>query len=83
ESRSYSGARVGVRSHVMVNSQDTERPLLTPDEARRLPEDDALVFVAGHAPIYAKKIRFFEDRTFAERARIAPQRDSEPVAAHV
>jgi type IV secretion system protein VirD4 len=70
ESRSYSGARVGLRSHVMVNTQDTERPLLTPDEARRLPDGDALVFVAGHAPIYAKKIRYFEDPTFAERARL-------------
>ena len=72
ESRSYSGKRVGLRSHVMVNAQDTERSLLTPDEARRLPEDDALVFVAGHAPIYAKKIKYFQDKTFAERARVAP-----------
>jgi type IV secretion system protein VirD4 len=83
ESRSYSGARIGVRKNVMVNSQDTERALLTPDEARRLPGDDALVFVAGHAPIYAKKIRYFEDPTFAERARIAPERDAERVTANV
>jgi type IV secretion system protein VirD4 len=72
ETRSYSGRRVGVRSQVMVNAQDTERPLLTPDEARRLPEDDELIFVAGHAPIYAKKIRYYDDPTFAERAAIAP-----------
>ncbi|MBD5657549.1 MAG: type IV secretory system conjugative DNA transfer family protein [Candidatus Eremiobacteraeota bacterium] len=86
ESRSYSGRRVGVRAHVMVNSQDTERPLLTPDEARRLPDDDALIFIAGRAPIYAKKIRYFQDRTFTERARIAPPATvpaTERVAEHV
>jgi type IV secretion system protein VirD4 len=71
ETRSYSGSRIGIRSHVMVNSAETQRPLLTPDEARRLPDDDALIFVAGHAPIYGKKIRYFVDPTFAERARIA------------
>ena len=71
ETRSYSGARVGLHSHVMVNAQETERPLLTADEARRLPDDDALIFVAGHSPIYGKKIRYFKDPVFAERARVA------------
>jgi type IV secretion system protein VirD4 len=70
ETRSYSGARIGVRSQVMVNSTETQRPLLTPDEVRRLPDDDALIFVAGHSPIYGKKIRYFRDPTFAERARV-------------
>jgi type IV secretion system protein VirD4 len=72
ESRTYSGRRIGLRSQVMVNGQDTERALLTPDEARRLPEDDELIFVAGHAPIYAKKIRYYDDPTFAQRAAIPP-----------
>jgi type IV secretion system protein VirD4 len=70
ETRSYSGARIGIRSQVMINAQETQRPLLTPDEARRLPDDDALIFVAGHAPIYGKKIRYFADPTFAQRARV-------------
>jgi type IV secretion system protein VirD4 len=74
ETRTYSGRRIGMRSQVIVNAQDTQRALLTPDEARRLPDDDQLIFVAGHAPIYAKKIRYFEDPTFAERAAIpAPE----------
>ncbi len=71
ETRSFSGKRVGVRNHVMVNVQETERPLLTPDEARRLPSSDSLIFVAGHPPIYAKKILYYEDAVFAERSRIA------------
>jgi type IV secretion system protein VirD4 len=71
ETRSYSGSRIGVRSHVMVNSTETQRPLLTPDEARRLPDDDAIIFMAGHAPILAKKIRYYQDPTFTQRSRIA------------
>ena len=72
ESKSYSGGRVGVRMHVMQNVQETERPLLTPDEARRLPVDDMLIFLAGSAPIYGSKIKYYEDRTFRTRAEIAP-----------
>jgi type IV secretion system protein VirD4 len=72
ETRSYQGSRFGLRNQVVVNSQDSERPLLTPDEARRLPEEDALIFVAGNPPIYGKKIRYYKDATFAARARIAP-----------
>lgn len=72
ETRSYQGSRFGLHNQVVVNLQDSERPLLTPDEARRLPDDDALIFVAGHPPIYGKKIRYYKDATFAARARIAP-----------
>jgi type IV secretion system protein VirD4 len=71
ENKSFSGKRVGVRNQVMVNVQETERPLLTPDEARRLPAEDSLIFVAGHPPIYAKKIVYYEDPTFSQRARVA------------
>ena len=72
ETKSFSGGRVGVRMHVMQNVQETERPLLTPDEARRLPTDDMLIFVAGNAPIYGSKIKYYEDPTFKKRAEIAP-----------
>jgi type IV secretion system protein VirD4 len=70
ETRSYSGRRLGLRNQVMANVQETERPLLTPDEARRLPEDDALIFVAGYPPIYGKKIRYYIDPTFSARAKV-------------
>jgi type IV secretion system protein VirD4 len=71
EQRTYSGGRFGFRGAVQVAVSESERPLLTPDEARRLPPDDALVFVAGHAPIYGRKIKYFEDPTFSARAAIA------------
>ncbi len=70
EQRSYSGGRFGWRSNVQVSVAETERPLLTPDEARRLPPDDALIFVAGHAPIYGRKIKYYEDGVFSERAKV-------------
>ncbi len=71
EQRSYSGGRLGIRGNVQVSVSESERPLLTPDEARRLPPDDALVFVAGHAPIYGRKIKYYADPTFSERSKIA------------
>ncbi len=70
EQRTYSGGRFGWRGNVQVSVAETERPLLTADEARRLPEDDALIFVAGNAPIYGRKIKYYEDATFLERAKI-------------
>lgn len=70
--RSYSGNRLGVPMHVVAAEQEILRPLLTPDEAMRLPPEDSLIFVAGHAPIYGKKIRYYEDPTFSARAKIAP-----------
>ena len=70
--RSYSGSRLGMPMHVSVAEQEVARPLLTADEAMRLPADDAIVFVAGHAPIYGRKIRFYQDATFAQRASVAP-----------
>jgi type IV secretion system protein VirD4 len=88
EQRSYSGGRFGFRGNVQVSVAETERPLLTPDEARRLPPDDALLFVAGHAPIYGRKIKYYEDATFSQRAKIAPPAPAsegapeEAVAAH-
>jgi type IV secretion system protein VirD4 len=70
ETKSYSGTRMSVRMHVMANVQETERDLLTPDEARRLPPDDSLIFVAGQSPIYGKKIKYYEDPTFARRSKL-------------
>lgn len=80
EQRSYSGGRLGFRGNVQISVADTERPLLTPDEARRLPPDDALVFVAGHAPIYGRKIKYYEDATFSARAKVALPAAQETVA---
>lgn len=41
------------------------RPLLAPDEVRRLPDTSLLLFMSGCAPVLAAKVRFYVDREFA------------------
>ncbi|MCP5111579.1 MAG: type IV secretory system conjugative DNA transfer family protein, partial [bacterium] len=76
EQRSYRG---GVFAPHHVSQHQTRRRLLTPDEAMRLPQDDALIFVAGHPPIRGTKIRYFEDRELSRRAGLAPPTNSDVV----
>lgn len=47
------------------SEQRTGRALLTPDEVRMLPRDEQLLFVTGHPPIRATKLRYYEDSEFA------------------
>ena len=69
--RNYAGHRLAPwLAHVMVSRQETARALLTPGEVMQLPPADELVLVAGTPPIRAKKLRYFEDGTFA--ARVLP-----------
>jgi len=69
--RNYAGHRLAPwLAHVMVSRQETARALLTPGEVMQLPSTDELVLVAGHAPVRARKLRYYEDRTF--KARIVP-----------
>lgn len=63
-------------------SQETSRPLITPDEAMRLraplkndsgeitEAGDMLVFVAGHAPVFGTQSLFFIDPTFRDRSKM-------------
>ena len=80
-----SGKRFGpLADHFSQIANETQRPLLTADEAMRLrgPEKgegdeitapgDVLVFVAGHAPILGTQSLFFRDQRLLERAQIAP-----------
>lgn len=64
---------------ITVSEPSMQRPLLTPDEAMRLPDDAALIFAAGHPPIYASKIRYYEDAELNERSRIAPPAHSDRI----
>src|SRR5438552_9858927 len=73
EARTYTGNRLSpVLLHVMASEQELRRPLLTPDEVMRLPDDTALIFVAGRAPIYGRRIRYYEDPVFTDRASVSP-----------
>jgi type IV secretion system protein VirD4 len=74
--RNYAGHRLSPwLSHVMVSSQETARPLLTPGEVMQLPPTDELVLVSGLAPIRAKKLRYYEDRNLS--TRVAPALDKD------
>jgi len=78
EQRTYTGSRFALwLPHVIASEGETQRPLLTPDEALRLPQGsdedprdpgDLLVFVTGQRPVHGKKIRFYADPEFRRRA---------------
>ncbi|HGM5077156.1 TPA: conjugal transfer protein TraG [Serratia marcescens] len=66
--RNYAGHRLAPwLGHLMVSRQETARPLLTPGEVMQLPPDEAVVMVSGHAPIKAKKLRYYADANFQRR----------------
>ncbi len=78
EVRTYTGHRISPwLGHVIAAEQESQRPLLTPDEALRLPEDIALIFAHGCPPIYGRKIRYHGDPTFEARAKIPPPQNSD------
>ena len=49
-------------------------------EVMRLPDDAALIFVAGRRPIYGRRIRYYEDPVFADRAGVPPPVESDRLA---
>jgi type IV secretion system protein VirD4 len=55
------------------------RPLLSPDEVRRLPDGEALIYVAGCAPIRGERAPYFQDPELARRAAVAPPEESDRV----
>ncbi|HEV3457426.1 MAG TPA: type IV secretory system conjugative DNA transfer family protein [Thermoanaerobaculia bacterium] len=48
------------------------RPLLSADEVRRLPDGEALIYVAGCAPIRGERIPYWRDPELARRAALPP-----------
>jgi len=69
--RQYSGNRMHIMlQNVNTNEQIVGRPLLTADECMRLPPDDEIVFVAGTAPIYCQKIKYYADAAMAARTAL-------------
>jgi type IV secretion system protein VirD4 len=53
-----------------MGEHDIKRPLLTPDELMQLPQDVALIFKNGIAPIYGRKIYYYQDRIFQEQSSL-------------
>ncbi len=78
-----SGRRTSaILGQVSRTTQETQRPLLTPDECLRMPgpkknaqgqiteAGDMLVYVAGCPAIYGRQPLYFQDATFAARAAV-------------
>src|SRR5690606_30272905 len=51
-----------------VSRAETERPLLEPGEIRALPDDQQLVFIAGHRPLRTQKLQYDRSQPFRRRA---------------
>jgi len=76
EQLQYSGNRLSVMlQNVNTSEQVVGRELLTADECMRLPPDDELVFMAGHAPIYCQKIKYYADKQLSERMKMGAAPD--------
>jgi len=54
-----------------ISRGEVERPLLEPGEVRALPDEVQLVFVAGHRPLRARKLKYDRTAPFRRRAAIA------------
>ena len=80
----YVSARLGTKTvQVRSRSQSQDwrtttatsyvpRPLLPPEEVRRLDGGQAILFKEGARPVRARKLRYFSDRTFAPLLLPAP-----------
>jgi type IV secretion system protein VirD4 len=58
--------------HRSTSRSEIERPLLEPGEIRALPDDRQLIFVAGHRPLRARKLRYDRREPFRSRAALPP-----------
>ncbi len=70
-----------------VSRSEIERPLLEPGEIRSLPDDQQLVFVAGHRPLRTEKLLYDRREPFRSRAEATPpdqgmQVDAPPRTPH-
>jgi type IV secretion system protein VirD4 len=68
-------------SGISRSEPEISRPLLTTDEAMRLPEDAALVFLSGAPTAWAGKLRYYKHPEFARRAQIPPPQASDRLRA--
>ena len=55
------------RRHRSVSISEQRRALLLPQEVKALGNDHAIIFYEGLRPIRCKKIRYFQDKRFAQR----------------
>src|SRR5260370_30101156 len=65
-----------------LSEPEVARPLMTPDEARRMSTDEVLVFARGQRPIRAPMLKYHNESYFRRRAAIkAPAQSDRTVTA--
>lgn len=76
ESHSTSYKQWGIDAgNVSVSTNKNERELMTAAEFLALSPEDMVLFVAGRAPIYGRKIKYYEDEVMLKRAeKTAPEK---------
>jgi type IV secretion system protein VirD4 len=75
--KSYSGSGLWLPNR-SESEQEYGRPLLTAGEVTQLAQDEGILLVGGVLPYRAKKVRYFIDRRFRDRAgRPPPDRAGE------
>ncbi len=50
---------------------EKQRPLMTPDEVRRMADDQMLFLYSNHKPLLLKATRYYENKAFLKRMRTA------------
>lgn len=50
-----------------ISISDQKRPVMLPQEVKTMPTTDCIISLTGIQPIYAQKIRYYEDPVFQER----------------
>lgn len=74
------GRSSGSNESAALTVSEKGRRLLTPDEVMRLPLDQQLLFVRGHAPILARKLNYLSDPELAGLAEWNPMYGADPNA---
>lgn len=83
-SRNISGKRGSwMLSNISEGLTETQRPLITQDEAMRLPADKEILFIGGHTAILALRVRYYENAGFVKRSTIEAPKDSQRIVRSV
>lgn len=66
-----------------ITERSEEYPLLTRDDARRLPSDEIIIVINGHMPIRAKRLQYFADRKLKPLFQSQDLKGPLPMPTHV
>jgi type IV secretion system protein VirD4 len=65
--------------NISTSESESRRALMTPDEVRRLPVDEALIFTRGRHPIRAKLLLYFQEPYFRRLTEISAPAKSDRI----